>query len=202
MSNLITQQAELPRVIERRVVHRGWNELCMIRVQSAAGTDICRSVENHGDVAVLLPFDARRRTTLLVRQLRVPLLDAHQITSTLEAPAGVVEETEPSDTAQREALEEAGVWVRSPVKVGTMYAMPSVSTERLHLYVGEYCESDRVSAGGGLDDEQEEIEVVEVKLSEASELVDSGEISDMKTVLLIWALRHQRPDLFDCELAQ
>ena len=76
------------------------------------------------------------------------------------------------------------------------WTMPGVSTERIDLYLAEYGASDRVTSGGGLAHEDEDIEVVEMPLAELAGLMDSGGLVDMKTLVLALALRARRPDLF------
>ena len=74
--------------------------------------------------------------------------------------------------------------------------MPGISTERMDLYLGEYSEGDRVAAGGGIDDENEGIEVVELPLAEVAAMADDGRLADMKTLLLVQTLRLRRSELF------
>ena len=66
----------------------------------------------------------------------------------------------------------------------------------MHLFLGAYGQADRVGAGGGLSDEGEDITVVEMPLSTLAEISDRGEITDMKTLVLIFALRLRHPELF------
>jgi hypothetical protein len=62
---------------------------------------------------------------------------------------------------------------------------PGSVTEILYLFVGEYDESMKVSEGGGLDAEQENIEVLEYTFDKAYAMIESGEISDAKTIMLL-----------------
>ena len=75
--------------------------------------------------------------------------------------------------------------------------MPGVSTERMDLFLAEYCEADRLGAGGGVDGENEEIEVVEMPLARLAEMVRRAELTDLKTLALLQALQLTRPELFD-----
>jgi len=80
--------------------------------------------------------------------------------------------------------------------IGIVWSSPGISTERIHLFLAPYAPSDRVSEGGGLKGEYEDIEVVELALKEAWSLLERGEIADLKTVALLQALRIRQPDLF------
>jgi nudix-type nucleoside diphosphatase (YffH/AdpP family) len=143
-----------------------------------------------------LPYDPVRRVALLVRQLRVALLFAHSETSLLEVPAGMLDEDDPADCARREAMEEAGLALGVLTPLGVSFPMPGVSTEKIHLYLAEYAGKDRVAAGGGLDEEMEEIEVIEIPLADLAARADRGELTDMKTYALLQSLRLRRPELF------
>jgi nudix-type nucleoside diphosphatase (YffH/AdpP family) len=174
----------------------GWNRMLIVAVKLASGAVIRRSVEDHGNAAAVLPYDAERRCAMLVRQLRVPLLYAHGIAHSLEVPAGVLDEDDPAECVRREAMEEAGLRLGALVHVAGTYPMPGVSTERIELYLAEYRADDRVAAGGGVEAEHEEIEVVEMPLSELAALVRAGSLPDLKTLALVQALMIARPELF------
>ena len=116
--------------------------------------------------------------------------------STLEAPAGRLEGHDPAVCAAREAMEECGVALGPLDPVATAWAMPAVSTERIHLFLAPYQVADRIGPGGGLAEEGESVEVEVLTLDELAPRADTGELPDMKTMLLVLALRHRRPDLF------
>jgi nudix-type nucleoside diphosphatase (YffH/AdpP family) len=167
-----------------------------VKVRTSLGSTISRSVEDHGVAAAVLPFDPVRRVALMVRQLRVPLLVAGHDPMLLEVPAGIVDGDDPAACARREAMEETGLALRNLLPVAAAYPMPGVSTEAMHLFLAEYGSADRVAPGGGLDDEHEEIEVVEIALSDLAAMADRGDLGDMKTFALLQTLRLRRPELF------
>jgi len=183
-------------IIDKRTLWEGWSRLLAVRVRTAHGNEVTRTVEDHGSAAAVLPYDPARRMALLVRQLRVPMLLAHAMASTLEAPAGLVDSGDPALCVRREAMEEAGLRLGEVQAIGRVFPMPGVSTEAIDLFLAEYRSEDRVGQGGGLAEEQEEIEVVEVALAELAGLADRGALHDLKTLALVQALRHRRPDLF------
>ncbi len=186
-----------PAILNTRCIHKGWGSFSLVTVRLDDGTEAEREIEDHGAAAAVLPYDPERRTALLVRNLRPPLLylgleDAHL----LEAPAGMLEDEQPADAARREALEEAGVRLAELEPFGAPFSTAGVSTERLHLFLAAYSRTDRVSPGGGLAEEHENIRVVEMPLAELWARVGRGEVDDLKTLALCALLRARRPELF------
>ncbi len=175
--------------------YRGWARFLVANVERADGSTISRVIEDHGRAVCVLPYDPARRLAILVRQLRAPVLYAVQEPHFLEAVAGLIDGTEaPEQSARREAEEEAGLRLESLAHVTTAWAMPGISTERMDLYLGAYSQADRVTAGGGIDDEG--IEVIEMPLADIAAMADAGTLADMKTLLLVQTLRLRRPELF------
>lgn len=185
-----------PRLLSLRNLHEGWGRFGVARLRLADGTEIEREVEDHGDAVAVLPYDPERREALLVSQLRAPALVAAGLAATLEAPAGRLEGDDPAACAVREAMEECGVALGPLDPVATAWAMPAVSTERIHLFLAPYRAADRVGAGGGLAEEGESVAVEVLPLDELARRADAGELPDMKTMLLVLALRHRCPNLF------
>jgi nudix-type nucleoside diphosphatase (YffH/AdpP family) len=151
-------------------------------------TEQRREVYDRGNGATILLRDPARDTVLLTRQFRLPAyLNGHPDGMLLEAPAGLLDrDGEDAEAAiRREAEEETGYRVSCVRKVGEYFMSPGSVTERIAFFTGTYHEGDRVSAGGGVASEGEDIELVEVTLAEALAMVDRGEIVDGKTVLLL-----------------
>jgi nudix-type nucleoside diphosphatase (YffH/AdpP family) len=103
----------------------------------------------------------------------------------IEVCAGLLDEDDPEECIKREAEEEAGFVVHNPRKVFEAYMSPGSVTERLFLFVAEYEREHRVSAGGGDEQEGEDIEVLEIPLEEAMAMIGRGEILDGKTIMLL-----------------
>jgi nudix-type nucleoside diphosphatase (YffH/AdpP family) len=185
----------MPRFIEMTCVYDGWFRLSRARLRLDDGQVIERHIEDHGRAVTVLPYDAQRRTAMFVRQLRAPVLLADQ-PDLLEAVAGQLDCESPLDCARREAMEEAGVRIDRLEHVATVWSMPTLSTERIDLYLAPYAETDRVEQGGGLAEECENITVVELGLAEAWRMFQRGELSDMKTIVLLQALKLSQPNLF------
>ncbi len=185
------------RLIERKLVYSGWGRFLLLEVELGDGRRVERQIEDHGEAAAVLPYDAERRVALVCRQPRVGPLYSGFEPHLVEAAAGMIDPGEAAAaTAVREALEELGVRLRMVEPVAAAWSMPAVSSERIHLFLAPYEAADRVAEGGGMADEGEEIEVLERPLAALLQEADSGTLTDIKTLALVWALARRRPDLF------
>lgn len=187
---------DTPAALPLKVIHKGWNTFGLATLTLPDGSPVQRALEDHGQAACVLPYDPDRRVALLVRQARVGPAFWGEPAEVDEAPAGGLDGGEPEATAIREAMEEAGVRLARLELVAHAYSMPSVSTERLWLYLAPYGESDRVGDGGGLHDEGEQLLALEVPLAALGEATRSGRLLDLKTLSLVQALMLRRPELF------
>lgn len=177
-------------------IYECWSKFLLAYVRLPYGTVIKRHVEDHGRAIVVLPYDPKRRTAILVRQFRPPVYMMTGQQDLLEAIAGIVDEDDLGDAARREALEEAGLTLQHLDHLGCYFSIPGISTERVDYFLAEYTEASRTGSGGGLAEEHENITVVEMPLAELASLVDKGELQDMKVFVLIQTLRLRRPELF------
>lgn len=189
-------QRGAPAVLDSKVVHDGWSTFSIARVRLPNGAVVNREIEDHGRAVCVLPYDPARKVAVLVRQFRPPIFAAAGVTSLDEAPAGLLDEDDPRDCARREAMEECGVRLGELEPVVSAWPMPGVSTELIDFFLAPYGEADRVGDGGGLADEHEDIEVLEVPLAELAARAARGELTDLKTMLLVLALQVRRPELF------
>ncbi|HSM40064.1 MAG TPA: NUDIX hydrolase [Afifellaceae bacterium] len=181
------------RLRGRRRVYSGWNSVDEITVEvaSADGETIVhdRVVVDHGHAVAVLPVDPGRRTALLVRQWRAPLVGTDDDPFLLEACAGIIDPGEmPEAAVRREAEEEMGIHLGDLEEMGRVIMSPGALTETIRLYLATYGEGSRIADGGGLDHEGEVIEIVELPLDELYGLVRSGALLDAKTVILIQML--------------
>jgi 8-oxo-dGTP pyrophosphatase MutT (NUDIX family) len=162
----------------------------------ADGKVVSRELERHGDAAVILPCDSRRRCGLMVRLFRAPVLAATGATVSEEACAGMIELEDAATASRREADEELGVALAELEFIGRVWSSPGVSTERQSLFLAPYRLSDRKRSGSGVPREHENITVVERPLAELARGADRALITGAK--LMIWALtlRLRTPQLF------
>jgi nudix-type nucleoside diphosphatase (YffH/AdpP family) len=144
-----------------------------------------RQTYDRGDGAVILPYDRERQTLLMVRQFRYPAYVTGHPEPLIEACAGLLDEDDPETCIRREAEEELGYRLRDVRRLYAPYMSPGSVTERLWFFVADYRPADRISEGGGSADEGEDIEVMEVTLDKSLAMIESGDIIDAKTILLV-----------------
>jgi nudix-type nucleoside diphosphatase (YffH/AdpP family) len=134
---------------------------------------------------VLLPFHRKRRSVMLVRQFRYPAFVNGYDDLLIEAAAGMLDNASPEERIRAEAEEEIGYRLHDVHKVFEAFMSPGAITEKLHFFIAEYEPEMRVSDGGGLADEGEEIEVLELGIDEALAMIADGRIVDAKTIMLL-----------------
>lgn len=145
-----------------------------------------REVYDRGNGAAILLYNSSKKTVILTRQFRLPTyLNGNKTGMMIEVCAGLLDQDNAEDAVIRETEEETGYRLKKVEKVIETYMSPGSVTEILYLFVGEYDETMKVNDGGGLDAEQENIEVLEYTFDEAYKMIESGEITDAKTILLL-----------------
>jgi nudix-type nucleoside diphosphatase (YffH/AdpP family) len=156
---------------------------------------VSREAYDRGNGAVILLGDAGARTVLLTRQFRWPAYaNGHPDGMLIEAPAGLLDGDDPARAIRREVAEETGVAIGPVTRLFEVYMSPGSVTERLHFFAAPYDSAHGVPASGGLADEGEDIELVELPLVDALAMVALGDIVDAKTIMLLqWAERHGLP---------
>ncbi|MEP7024954.1 MAG: NUDIX domain-containing protein [Actinomycetota bacterium] len=148
-----------------------------------------RETYDRGNGATILLYNPGRRTVLLTRQFRFPAyVNDHPDGMLIETAAGLLDDDDPETAIRREASEELGVTVGVLQHVFDTYMSPGSVTERLHFYAAPFQPADRTSDGGGLADDGEDIEVLEIPFATALEMIADGRIADGKTIMLLqWA---------------
>src|SRR5476651_1212812 len=144
-----------------------------------------REVYDRGNGATILLYNRARRTVVLIRQFRLPVFVNGHDGLLIEVAAGLLEGAAPEERIRAEAEEETGYRVHHVQKVFESYMSPGSVTEKLHFFIAEYDATSKVSDGGGLEEETEELEVLEWKFDEALEAFYRGEICDAKTIMLL-----------------
>ncbi|MBM7049424.1 MULTISPECIES: NUDIX domain-containing protein [Rhizobium] len=147
-----------------------------------------REIYHRTPAACTLLYDPARETVVLVRQYRLPSQLAGLPAWMIEVPAGLLDGDEPEAAIRREAMEETGFRVRDVRFLFKAMTSPGAVTEIIHFFAAVIDTSDRVADGGGLAEEHEDIEVMEIRLSDAMAMIEAGDIYDAKTVILLqWA---------------
>ena len=145
-----------------------------------------REVYDRGNGAAILLFNKQQKTVILTRQFRLPtFVNGNSTGMMLEVCAGLLDQDNPLQCIIRETEEETGYRITNVTKVMETYMSPGAVTEILYLFVGEYDESMRVSEGGGVAHEEENIEVIEMPFDEAYAMIESGQMQDAKTIILL-----------------
>ncbi|NMZ04462.1 NUDIX domain-containing protein [Pseudomonas proteolytica] len=144
-----------------------------------------REVYDRGNGATILLYNTLQRTVLLIRQFRMPTFVNGHDGYLIEAAAGLLDNASPEERIRLEAEEETGYRIGHVEKIYSAFMSPGSVTERIHFFIGEYQPGDRVSEGGGLAEEGEDIDVLELGFDEAIAMVARGEIVDGKTIMLL-----------------
>lgn len=145
-----------------------------------------REAYDRGDGATILLYHPMKQNVLLTRQFRIPtFLNGNENGLMIETCAGKMDENDPKDCVIREALEETGYKITDAKKVFEAYMSPGSVTEKIFFFMAPYDESMKISDGGGLSTEQENIDVLEMPFTEAMARIQTGEIQDGKTIMLL-----------------
>jgi len=145
-----------------------------------------REVYDRGNGAVILLYNNEQRTVVLTKQFRLPtFVNGNESGMVIEACAGLLDKDNPEDCIRRETEEETGYRIAEVRKIFEAYMSPGSVTEILHFFIAAYSKSMKVNEGGGVDHEEENIEVLEPDIDEALHMIETGEIRDAKTIMLL-----------------
>ena len=177
------------KILARDVISRGFGVLQKVTVRrrkfDATQQEITRDVYDTGDGATILLYDPDRRRVLLVRQFRIAAYLATGRESLIEVCAGKLEGLDAASRIVMEVEEETGYAIKEPRFLFEAFMSPGVFSERLSFFAARYSPADRTGAGGGLADDNEDIQILEPTLDEALAMIARGEIVDAKTILLL-----------------
>ena len=177
------------RIVDTTVLSDDWYVLRKVtfehRRRDGRWQRVSREAYDRGNGATILLFNPDTEQVVLTRQFRLPaFLNGHD-GMLLEAAAGLLDDATPEVRIRQEAEEETGYCVRNVRKVFEAFMSPGSVTEKLHFFIGEYDASARVSDGGGIADEGEDLEVLEMALADALAMIGNGDIVDAKTIMLL-----------------
>ncbi len=149
-----------------------------------------REAYDRGNGAVILLYNKISGTVILTRQFRLPtFINGNTTGMLIEACAGLLDNDNPEECIKRETEEETGYKISKVEKVFQAYMSPGSVTEILHFFTAEYSHEMKITEGGGLEEEGENIEVLELPFEDALAMIDKGEIMDAKTIMLLQYLR-------------
>tara|TARA_R110002111_G_scaffold259846_1_gene330279 strand:- start:21442 stop:22020 length:579 start_codon:yes stop_codon:yes gene_type:complete len=148
---------------------------------------LSRETYNRGNGAAILLYNTVKGTVILTKQFRMPAYENDNSDGmSIETCAGAIDNNDnPLETIIRETEEEVGYKISNAKQVLTAYTSPGALTEKMYLFVAEYNDEMKINEGGGLDSENEEIEVLELSFSKAIEMIKNEEIIDAKTIMLL-----------------
>lgn len=145
-----------------------------------------REAYDRGNGATILLYNKEQSTVILTRQFRLPsFLNGNESGMLIETCAGLLDQDNPEDCIKRETEEETGYKITNVKKVFEAYMSPGSVTEILYFFVASYDQNMKVSEGGGIAAEQENIEVLELPFAKALAMIGTGEIKDGKTIMLL-----------------
>jgi GDP-mannose pyrophosphatase NudK len=147
---------------------------------------LSREAYDRGNGAAILLYNKEQKTVILTRQFRLPTyVNGNETGMLIEACAGLLDKDNAEDCIRRETEEETGYRITAVKKIFEAYMSPGSVTEMLHFFIAEYESSMKVHEGGGVEHEQENIEVLELPMPEAINMIKTGEIKDGKTIMLL-----------------
>ncbi|MEQ5572440.1 ADP-ribose diphosphatase [Providencia huaxiensis] len=200
----MTKQIEQPikygkndvEIISKRKLFNGFFQMVeyQFRHRLFAGgwsKEIRREVFERGHAGVVLPYDPKADSVVLIEQIRLPAIETSETPWLLEAIAGMIEQNEsPEEVIRREAIEEAGLIIGRTEKALSYLSSPGGTTERMHVFIGE-ADSSQAKGVHGLASENEDIRVHVVSREQAYQWVEDGTIDNAATVIAIqWLQLH------------
>lgn len=156
------------------------------KLSNGAWVTQSREVYDRGNGAGILLYNKEKQTVILTKQFRMPTyMNDNKDGMLVEICAGMLDKDHPEACIIRETEEEVGYRLEKVKKVFEAYSSPGVMTEKMYFFVGEYTDAMKVSSGGGLDSEHEDIEVLEIPFNKAVDMLNNGEIIDTRTIVLL-----------------
>jgi len=182
------------KIVKTEILSDNWYTLKKVTYQYSKpdGTvqQQSREAYDRGNGAVILLYNTSAQTVILTKQFRIPTyINGNESGMLIEACAGLLDQDSPPDCIRRETEEETGYQIKEAKKIFEAYMSPGSVTEILHFFIAEYTNNMKVGDGGGLEEEEEHIEILEINIEEALHMIDTGEIKDGKTIMLLQYIR-------------
>jgi GDP-mannose pyrophosphatase NudK len=182
------------KITSTEILSNNWYTLRKITYEYSKkdGSRLTQSREayDRGNGATILLYNKEQQTVILTRQFRLPtFVNGNETGMLIEACAGLLDKDNPEDCIRRETEEETGYKITDVKKVFEAYMSPGSVTEILYFFIAEYHKHMKVTDGGGAEQEEENIEVLELGFNTAMAMINSGEIKDGKTIMLLQYLK-------------
>jgi len=185
------------KILETKVLSNDWYVLNKVTYeyikQDGSKQTQSREAYDRGNGATILLYNTDKRTIILTRQFRLPTyVNGNETGLLIETCAGQLDKDNPEDCVRKEAEEETGYKITEVKKVFEAYMSPGSVTEIVYFFIAEYSDDMKINDGGGLLHEEENIEVLELDIDEAMEMITSGDIRDGKTIMLMQYIKLHR----------
>jgi GDP-mannose pyrophosphatase NudK len=177
-------------ILETKILSDNWYTLKKITYEFTKkdGSKVIQNRETYdrGNGATILLYNKNHQTVILTRQFRLPtFINGNENGMLIEACAGLLDKDNPEDAIRRETEEETGYKIKHMQKIFEAYMSPGSVTEILYFFIAEYTKAMKVHEGGGIEHEQENIEVLEISFELAMQMISNGGIKDAKTIMLL-----------------
>jgi GDP-mannose pyrophosphatase NudK len=181
------------RILKTEILSENWYTLKKVTFDylrnNGTWTQQNREAYDRGNGATILLYNKETKTIILTRQFRLPTyINGNADGMLIEACAGLLELDNAEDCIRKETEEETGFTISDVKKIFEAYMSPGSVTEILHFFIAEYTKDMKTSEGGGVG-ENEDIEVLELPFAKALQMMESGEIKDAKTIMLLQYLK-------------
>ena len=136
-----------------------------------------------GETVAALIYNTDTQKVVLVNQFRYPAFTKGSGWLT-EVVAGILKTGEdPVEAIIREVEEETGFKVSKLEHIASFFVSPGGSSEMIKLYYTEVKAVDKISEGGGLIEEGEDVKLVELTVDELKQMLINAELVDSKTLI-------------------
>lgn len=178
------------KILKTEILSNNWYTLRKVTyeyIKKDGSTQVqTREAYDRGNGAAILLYNKEQQTVILTKQFRMPsFINGNKDGMLIEACAGLLDKDNAEDCIRRETEEETGYKIKDIKKVFEAYMSPGSVTEMLYFFIAEYSNAMKITEGGGLEHEQENIEVLEIKFQQAFNMINTGEIKDGKTIMLL-----------------
>ena len=182
------------KIISKEVLSSNWYTLRKITYEYLKNNGVwqmqSREAYDRGNGAAILLYNKTAQTVILTKQFRMAtFINGNESGMMIEACAGLLDKDNAEDCIKRETEEETGYKITEVKKIFEAYMSPGSVTEILYFFIAEYTKDMKVTDGGGIEQEQEDIEVLEIPFKKTIEMMQCGEIKDAKTIMLLQYLQ-------------